>query len=121
MELELTALTVAVLSVPAGLAGQDDPWVALQRIANDRVYEFVLRSQTCLYRPVKGATSDSLQVDVSPEFPSPKPQLVKILRSEVVQVRGLDRDDITYSGRSSWADIRTYPRRLASESHFKSR
>ena len=74
MELELTALTVAVLPVPAGLAGQDDPWVALQRIASDRVYEFVLRSQTCLYRPVKGATSDSLQVDVSPEFPSPKPQ-----------------------------------------------
>jgi hypothetical protein len=120
-KLELTALKVAVPSVPAGLAGQDDPWVALQRIASDRVYEFVLRSRTCLYGPVKGTTSDSLQVDVSAEFPSPKPQPVKILRSEIVQVRGLDRDDIIYSGRSYGPMERTYPGRSAGESDFKSR
>lgn len=84
--------------------------MGLGRIARDNVYTFVLRSQTCKYGPIKGVTADSLEVDVSPIFPSQTPQIIKLSRSEIVQVRDGFRpapNDILYSGRNSWADVQS--------------
>ena len=94
-------------------------WMGLARIARDNVYTIVLRDKSCLNGPLKGVTPDSLAVDVSPILPSRTPQIVKVDRPEVLQVReAFAPTDILYSGRSSWADVQAVSEAVRSRESF---
>ena len=94
----------------SALFGQDASWMNLGRIERSDSYTFILRNKTCLQGRIQSVDPGFLTLNVSDTASQAKPNVVTIVRSDVTQAKdGPAPNDILYSARSSWRDVRGIP------------
>lgn len=110
MSFRFSELAIAVCLCGSVSFGQDQSWKNLGHIEHSNYYTFFLHNKTCLQGRIQSAKPDSLALDVSEAASHAKPSLVTIVHSDVIQAKdGRASNDILYSARSSWRDVRGIP------------
>jgi hypothetical protein len=88
----------------------NDPWKILERVTHRRNYAFVRRDGTCVDAEIRAVSERSVTLKRWVRTGARKPgyEFLEIARPNVVRVNdGWKPIDVVYSGKSSWADVRS--------------
>ena len=108
----LLAGFIAFTLQPRGVAETrpNDPWKILERVTHRRNYTFVRRDGTCVNAEIRAVSERSITLKrpVRTGAREPGHEVLEIARPNVLRVNdGWKPIDVVYSGKSSWADVRS--------------